>query len=119
MIIRVLALQPALRWNPPAGGMPNLHLVRQMVDKHVAASPADLLALPEVFNGITCDDDPHAGQLARQFLGTLARSCDLAIVSSLDFKHEDGSLRNTCFAVDRDGREVGMYHKRVIFGREV
>ncbi len=116
--IRVVALQPALRWQPPAGGMPNLHLVRQMIEKHVAAEPADLLVLPEVFNGITCDDDPDAGPVARRFLATLAKACHVAIVSSLDFAHAD-ARRNTCFAVDGDGTEAGLYHKRVMFGREV
>jgi predicted amidohydrolase len=99
--------------------MPNLHLIRQVVEKHVAAEPADLLVLPEVFNGVHCGDDPAAGPLARQFLSTLARACRLNVIGgSIDYQHKDVCRRNTCFVVDREGREVGRYHKRVLFGPE-
>jgi len=114
--IRVLAAQPALRWLHP---MPNFHLLRQMLEQHVAAAPADLLVLPEVFNGVPCDYDPLAGPLARRFLATLARACRVAIVGgSIDYQDDDGTRRNTCFVVDADGNEVGAYHKRVLFGPE-
>mgnify|MGYP001076675161 CR=1 FL=1 len=115
MTIRVLAIQPALRVQQ---AMPNLHLIRQTVEKHVAAAPADLLVLPEVFNGVSADDDPLVGPLARQFLGTLARACNLAVVGSIDLKGDDGRIRNTALLVDRTGAERGTYVKRVLFGRE-
>lgn len=105
-----------MRWQQQ---MPNLHLLRQTVEKQLASAPADLLVLPEVFNGVHCDMDPSAGPVARQFLYTLAKACHLAIVGgSIDFQHPDGKRRNTCFVIDRDGREVGSYHKRVLFAAE-
>jgi len=112
--VRVLTLQPALRWQQ---AMPNMHLIRQMVEKQVAAAPADLLVLPEVFNGVLCDDDPLAGPLARKFLSTLAKACGVAVVGGIDYD-DNGPRRNGAFVVDREGREVGCYYKRALFGRE-
>jgi predicted amidohydrolase len=98
--------------------MPNLHLIRQLAEKQVAAGGADVLVLPETFNGILCEDDPDAGPIARQFLATLARACGAAVISSLDYQHESGRRANTCFVVDREGNELGTYDKRVLFARE-
>ena len=114
--IRVLAVQPALRWGQP---MPNMHLLRQMIEKELAHLPADLVVLPEVFNGVRCNDAREAGPAARKFLSTLARACGIAVVGgSIDYAHDDGTRRNTCFVVDRRGQEVGSYHKRVLFAGE-
>jgi predicted amidohydrolase len=114
--IRVLALQPALRWLQP---MPNLHLLRQVLEKTLAAGPADLVVLPEVFNAVPCDYDPAAGAQARAFLSTLARACRVAVVGgSIDFLHDDGQRRNSCFVVDHQGREIGAYSKRLLFAGE-
>jgi len=89
-----------------------------MIDKHVAVVPADLLVLPEVFNGILCHYDPLAGPLARKFLSTLARVCKIAVVGgSIDYD-DDGTRRNSCYVFDADGNEVGVYHKRMLFGSE-
>lgn len=113
--IRVLAIQPSLRWLQP---MPNMHECRQMIDKHVAGVPADLLVLPEVFNGMPCHYDPLAGPLARKFLSTLARACKVAVVGgSIDYD-DDGVRRNTCYVLDAEGNEVGAYHKRALFREE-
>ena len=114
--IRILSIQPALRWQQP---MPNMHLLRQCIEKQQAIAPADLLVLPEVFNGVLSDDDPLAGPMARQFLGTLARTCGIAVIGgSIDLLHEDGTRRNRCFVLDRDGQELGCYDKQVLFAAE-
>jgi predicted amidohydrolase len=99
--------------------MPNMHLIRQLVEKTLRAAKADLVVLPEVFNGVSCDYDPRAGEQTRQFLATLAKACQAAVIGgSIDYAHEDGTWRNTCFVIDDQGREVGSYHKRVMFTYE-
>ncbi|MGB9626439.1 MAG: carbon-nitrogen hydrolase family protein [Phycisphaerae bacterium] len=117
-IVRVAALQPALEWLRP---MPNMHRLRQAAEGTVRAHGTDLLVLPEAFAGLPCDhDEGVAARQARQFLSTLAKACRVNVIGgSIDYPHDDGSRRNTCFVVDRDGREVGRYDKRVLFAREM
>lgn len=99
--------------------MPNLHLLRQVIEKQVATTPADIILLPEVFNGVHCDMDPNAGPQARQFLSTLAKASNAAIIGgSIDYQHPDGQRRNTCWVVNRQGEEIGVYFKRVLFAAE-
>ncbi len=95
-----------------------MHLLRQMLEKHLATSPADLVVLPEVFNGI-CDDDPLAGGIARKFLSTLARALNAAVIGGIDMQGEDLARRNNAYLVSASGEEVGVYCKRVMFGREI
>ncbi len=99
--------------------MPNLHLLRQTAERVLTARPADLLVLPEVFNGMPSEYDPNAAGQARAFLATLAKACHVAVVGgSIDVSAPDGSRRNTCFVIDAEGREVGEYHKRLLFADE-
>jgi predicted amidohydrolase len=115
--IRVAALQPALRW---LGVMPNLHLLRQTCEQLVQRASLDWIVLPESFNGQPCEyDNGAAGRDARTFLATLARACEVNVVGgSIEYQHDDGTRRNTCFVLDRDGNEIGRYDKRVLFNRE-
>jgi predicted amidohydrolase len=114
--IRVLTLQPDLRW---LQAIPNMHLLRQTIEKSLAHTPADLVVLPEVFNGLPGDYNPQAGTQARQFLSTLAKACNVAIVGgSIDHKDHDGQRRNTCFVIDNHGNQIGSYHKRLLFSHE-
>jgi predicted amidohydrolase len=117
-IIRVAAMQPALRWLQP---MPNMHLLRQETEQLMRRQPVDLLVLPEVFNGQPSDyDEGASARQARQFLSTLARACSVNVIGgSVDYQHEDSTRRNTCFVMDRSGNEVGRYAKRVMFAREL
>jgi predicted amidohydrolase len=117
-IVRVAALQPALDWLRP---MPNMHMLRRMAEDVVRTHGADVLVLPETFSGLPCDyDEGVAARQARQFLSTLAKACRANVIGgSIDYPHDDGARRNTCFVVDRDGREVGRYDKRVLFAREL
>lgn len=116
--IRVAAMQPVLEWLRP---MPNMHALRQAADRIVREQGTDLLVLPETFTGQPCDyDDGESGRQARRFLSTLARACRVNVIGgSIDFSHEDGTRRNTCFVLDRDGVEVGRYDKRILFDREI
>lgn len=98
--------------------MPNMHLIRQVVDKQLLAGPVNLIVLPEVFNGVLCHDDAPAGPVARRFLSTLARTSKAAVVGGVDYACEDGCRRNACFVVGADGEQLGVYYKRVMFGRE-
>lgn len=117
-IIRVAALQPALEWLRP---MPNMHLLRQAAEGVVREQRTDLLVLPETFNAQPSDYDQGAsGRQARQFLTTLARACRVNVIGgSIDYQHDDGTRRNTCFVMNRNGEEVGRYDKRVLFAREM
>ncbi len=117
-VIRIAALQPALRWLQP---MPNMHLLRQLSEFLVREQPIDLLVLPETFNGQPCDyDQGVAGGQARQFLRTLARACKVNVGGgSIEYQQEDSTRRNTCYVVDSNGEEIGSYDKRVLFAREI
>jgi len=117
-VLRVAVLQPALHWLRP---IPNMHALRQEAERLARPGAIDLIVLPETFNAQPCDfDEGESGRQARQFLATLARACGAAVVGgSIDYAHEDGSRRNTCFVVAADGREIGRYDKRVLFGREL
>lgn len=112
-VFRVATLQPALRFGRV---MPNLHLIRQTVEKVVAEAPLDLVVLPELFDG---DPDDSSPSRVGQFLGTLARRCDTHVIggSSL-IVDEQGRRFNTCFVFDRHGEEVGRYDKRILFSTE-
>ena len=115
-LLRVLTVQPALRWLQP---MPNMHLLRQTLEKQLSGAQVDLIVLPEVFNGVPADADASAGRTARQFLQTLARALKAAVVGgSIDFLHDDGHRRNSCFVLDAAGNEIGVYHTRVLYAGE-
>ncbi len=115
--VRVAALQPPLRVD---AHMPNLHLLRQTADRLVAEAPLDLLVLPEVFDGILkVDRSAEQAEQSRQFLSTLARACRVNVIGgSIGYVDGAGLRYNSCFLVDRTGREVARYDKRVLFSRE-
>lgn len=114
--VRIVALQPALRWLQP---LPNMHLIRQTLEAHFIERPADVVVLPEAFNGMPVDVDPFAGSPSRKFLRTLAAALGTTVVGgSIDMKVGDGPRRNMCFVVDASGRECGAYSKRVLFAHE-
>lgn len=116
--IRVAALQPDLRWVQP---MPNMVLIRHEIEQLMRGFAPDLLVLPEAFNGQPCEYDSGAsGRQSRQFLSNLARACGVNLVGgSIEYRDDDGTYRNVCFVVDREGRELGRYDKRVLFNREL
>ncbi len=96
--------------------MPNLHVIRREVDALIAAAPLDLVVLPEVFDG---HPSPTDGNASRQFLQTLARSCDTHVVGgSILVTDPDGSKRNAAHVVHRSGEIIGRYDKRILFSTE-
>lgn len=114
-IFRVAVLQPALVADRM---MANMHVLRGMVD-HLTAGGLDLLVLPEVFDG-NLSMSPAARDIdnARQFLSTLARAAKTNVVGGSIFPEIDGRQRNSCFVIDREGRELGRYDKRIMFSVE-
>lgn len=115
--LRVAALQPELRWLHP---LPNMHAIRTMADEVCAGGQIDVLVLPEAFAG----SPPEYGNRttapqARQFLTTLARAVGAHVIGgSIEWCDEAGVIRNSCFVVAPDGRELVRYDKRVLFSRE-
>ncbi len=110
---RIAALQPELRFS---NVMPNLHLIRQTVDRLVGEAPLDLVVLPEIFDG---RPDATDGAEARQFLATLARACDVNVIGgSCLVADADGKQYNRCHVFRRGGEQVGAYDKRVLFSSE-
>ncbi len=111
--LRVAVLQPDLRFGH---SMPNLHLLRQTIDRLVGEAALDLVVLPEIFSG---DPDSADGSVARQFLQTLARACDVNVIGGSVLLREANSQQyNTCFAVHRGGELAGRYDKRILFSSE-
>ncbi len=96
--------------------MPNLHLIRQQVDTLIADAPLDIVILPEIFDG---QPTPTDGKSARQFLQTLARTCNTHVIGgSCLIVDDDGSQRNVTHVVHRSGDIVGRYDKRILFSVE-
>jgi predicted amidohydrolase len=114
-IFRVAVLQPDLTADRQ---MANLHMLRGMVDE-LTAGGLDLLVLPEVFDG-NLSMSPTAAEIenARQFLSTLARAANTNVIGGSIFPEIEGRRRNSCFIIDRQGREVGRYDKRIMFSIE-
>lgn len=114
--IRVAAIQLGLRAGKPDW---NLALVRETAERVHGRDPFDLLVLPECFNGAFDEPDCSVSAAAREFLGELAGRLEICIVGgSMEWRSPDGALFNTTFVYDPLGREVGSYHKRILFGRE-
>ncbi len=114
----VTTFQPALRWLAP---MPNMHLIRQEVERIANGARTDLVVLPEAFLGMPAELDPnneHVPQ-ARQFIGTLARAIGTHLVGgTLEHREADGKIYNSAFVIDPEGNEIGRYDKRKLFSLE-
>ncbi|MCP4248044.1 MAG: carbon-nitrogen hydrolase family protein [bacterium] len=133
--IRVAALQPQLE---PAAAVSNMLAIRRMVVDLTETAPLDVVVLPEAFDGGGPDSPSNSKRPgarpetaarpesltqraadARSFLGNLARAGNVNVIGgSIEFPEPDGTIRNTCFVVDRRGQEVGQYDKRTLFSRE-
>jgi len=101
--------------------MQNFHHLRLQVEALCASAKVDLIVLPETFSGVPAEDgdDAPAAQ-ARQFLSTLARVCEVAVVGgSITHRSDDGNIHNTSYVMDRTGACVGTYDKRRLFAHEL
>jgi len=128
--VRIAALQPELKPEGGAGGAQaataNMLMLRRVVEGLVANAPLDLVVLPEAFAPVPLGvgsraGDPVADHAAgvRQFLGHLARACEVNVIGgSVEQPMPPGRPRNSCFVIDRQGREVGRYDKRTLFSLE-
>jgi predicted amidohydrolase len=115
--LRVLALQAELKRYAP---LPNMHYLRDAVERAAQAEPIDLVVLPECFNGTTLDDyEPQAARDARGFVPVLARSASAYVVGgSIEYRDADGRGFNACLIADRNGELIGEYHKQRPFALE-
>ncbi len=113
--IRIMSLQPALRWQQT---MANMVALRQIVGD--LAAMTDFVVLPESWAGQplgTATSDTAAQQT--QFLQTLARSCRINVIGGTIEKPTDsGLLQNVTLVINRRGEIVGEYAKRILFGLE-
>ncbi len=121
--IRVAALQPQLE---PGAAINNMMIIRRMVVDLTDTAPLDVVVLPEMFDGGDRGrpgDRPESPAKraadARSFLGNLARAGNVNVIGGgIEFPDAAGTIRNSCFVVDRQGCEVGRYDKRTLFSRE-
>src|SRR3972149_11987983 len=113
----VAALQPQLQWLQP---MPNMHVLRQAVEKLTRQQRVDLVVLPEAFAGYPPEyDGGSTGESDRQFLQTLARACAVSVVGgTVEYRDGQGRIFNSCICVAAGGEVVGEYAKRKLFSRE-
>jgi len=97
----------------------NLALIAGRVERSVQSGRIDILVLPECFNGTFDSADGSVSQSSRSFLSALAVKHETCVIGgSVEWRAPNGRLYNTTFVYDRSGREVGSYHKRMLFGRE-
>ncbi|MFQ5491694.1 MAG: carbon-nitrogen hydrolase family protein, partial [Phycisphaerae bacterium] len=110
-------LQPALSPDRPDQ---NLDRVAQQVEALARSAPLDLVVLPEMVDGVT---EPGPGDdrtaVLAPFLCRLAERCGVNLIGgSADCPQPAGRPTNRCLVIDRQGKQVGHYDKRVLFGSE-
>jgi len=116
--IKIITLQPQLQPGEPAF---NLQAIRRLARKALATDgPADFLCLPEALAGRAAETHPaEQVQQVQDFLAELARGCRANVIGgSIEIREADGTLRNRCLIIDRTGRQIGHYDKRILFGAE-
>lgn len=94
--------------------------LRAEAERVTAVEPYDLIVLPESFDGWS--EPPareDASAAAASFLTNLAKACGAHVIGGSVERPVPGERpRNTCLVFDRNGRHVGRYDKRVLFGPE-
>jgi predicted amidohydrolase len=112
---RLAALQLDIVWMDRAA---NYEKVRRFA-RTARAEGADLLVLPEMFAtgystevAFTAEDEDGP---TPDFLRTLARELDLALLAGLVLRAPDGRGLNVSMAVDRGGRVQAVYAKTHLF----
>lgn len=118
--INVLVLQPDLRRLAPES---NLVAMRRLAHEALTDKRADLIVLPEVFDGSTpsadAEHDDAVAESCWTFVSDLAAEARAIVVGgSVVRRSPDGGLRNVCMVADRQGRLAGDYAKRKLFATE-
>jgi len=95
---------------------------RKAIERQVAESVGEravgLVVLPEIFSGWPAALEDVRAAESRAFVGALARQFSVRVVGGSLGWADAGRRYNVCVVVDRAGREVGSYAKRIPFGRE-
>jgi len=112
--LRVLMVQPQLRWQKPAE---NLEQLGQLIKGSLSHDKADLILLPETFTtGFLGDLDREPESMegeAAKWMRRLARKFDAAVGGSVVIG-EDGKRLNRFLFVTPDGA-ISHYDKRHLF----
>ena len=112
-LLRVAALQPELSFDRPDE---SLAAIRDQLHALHTEGRADLLVLPELFDGRP--ESANEGR-ATEFLRSLARESGANVIGGSCLITEGGGRRvNRCFVFGADGRPLGHYDKRVLFAGE-
>ena len=113
--IRIAMIQALLRGSAEARGARVGELVGQ-----AAAQKADLVTLPEIWNGPYQQDlfpsfaEPRFGP-SWQLLSDLAARYGIWLSGGSIAEREDGKVYNTAYVFDRGGREVARHRKMHLF----
>lgn len=117
--IRVAIIQALLRGSKEARSAHIRELVRQ-----AAVQKADLVTLPEIWNGPYQQDlfptfaEPRFGP-SWQFLSSLAAEYGIWLSGGSIAEQEDGRVYNTAYVFDRTGREAARHRKMHLFDIQI
>jgi predicted amidohydrolase len=116
--LSVCAIQPAIYWQDPDR---TFDAIAGLVAQAAAAAPLDVAVLPEHFDAfIAVDGDDGPWRAAQTLAAELARRHQVNLVAG-SVERWDVSTQtrvNTAVVYDRQGRELGRYDKRRLFGFE-
>lgn len=117
--IRAAIIQALLRGSAEARGAHIRELVRQ-----AAAQMADLVTLPEIWNGPYQQDlfpsfaEPRFGP-SWQLLSALAAEYGIWLAGGSIAEYEDGKIYNTAYVFDRSGKEAARHRKMHLFDVQI
>ena len=117
--LTLCAIQPAITWQEPAR---TFDAIAALVAQAAAATPLDLVVLPEHFDARMAEEGDEAPWHAAQaFAAKLARSHGVNLVAGSVERWDAAthSRLNTAVVYGRQGQEMGRYDKRRLFGFEL
>lgn len=101
----------------------SLNLLEQLVHK-AGAEKCDVITFPEDMLGLSAWEAvnktllkeimPEIENRALTQLGQAAAQYDMYLICSTDTLSTRGTIQNTSFFVDRNGQEIGRYHKTML-----
>ncbi len=116
--LTVCTIQPAIFWQEPTRTFDS---IAGLLAQAAAVAPLDVVVLPEHFNAVPAPDgDETPWQAAQAFAAELARRHRITLVAGSVERWDAGAQArvNTTVVYDRNGRELGRYDKRRLFGFE-